>query len=290
MLSSAVDEGALDRYEADDNYTFEQKADGHRRLTYVVDGEVIPLNRSGTRTTLPITMLKVLGSQHLDFAVDGELIGTGRNRRLWLFDMPWVDGLIDSTTPFHQRRAALETLHAQLLLAGGGVEVLPQAATTAAKRWLCQSLKAASAEGIVIKHRDHIYLPGARQRRSPQSMKVKWRKTVDCVVTGLGIDGRDNIGLGVYDRDGTLIDVGEVTAQAGDGPRIKTAFNQADEPFSIVVEVTCLHTTANNRLFQPTMPRLRADKPASHCTVDQVELIRAEKSVFIPTTGRKLYA
>ncbi len=263
MLCSPIEVDSLRNYQGDE-WEWSQKVDGRRVLTELIDGRVTPLNRSGGAADLPAMMSTVLARTLAgmpDLALDGELVGTRGNHELWLFDLPHLDGMIEPASPYHHRRAALEALHG---ITGDELDrfhihLLPVARTLEDKLRLLRGVTESGAEGIVVKHLDHPYRPGDR---SLQSLKAKFVKTIDCVVSALGIDGKRNLGLEVYDPDGTPVNVGEVSALTGDGARCKVGD---------IVAVTYLYATVDRKLYgPPTRPMLRHDKAAAECTSDQL--------------------
>lgn len=126
----------------------------------------------------------------------------------------------------------------------------------AAKRALMQRVERMGGEGIVLKLKTGKYRPGARSR---DQLKVKFRKTCDCVVTARNQGRQANAVLAVYDAAGVLRQVGKCSmigkpdAQPGD-----------------VVEVAYLYATDAQQLYQPSLVRLRPDKAPRDCLLDQL--------------------
>jgi hypothetical protein len=83
-------------------------------------------------------------------------------------------------------------------------------------------------------------------------------KTVDCIVTGVRVEGRDNCHVSLIDGD-QLVEVGSC-AMLGKPPVV----------VGQVVEVRYLYADTNRRLVQPAFLRVRDDKPAVECTIDQL--------------------
>ena len=48
-----------------------------------------------------------------------------------------------------------------------------------------------------------------------------------------------------------------------------------------VVEVQILYVSDDDRLYQPTRPRLRDDKTATECTWDQLEPNKTDKTLIL---------
>lgn len=108
--------------------------------------------------------------------------------------------------PFHARRAALERILGQ----SPRVRLTPQTGALAlARRWF-QSFEGAGLDGVVAKRAEQPYVEGERVM-----VKVKHRRTADCVVGGYRRAKRGGVGsllLGLYDDAGTLDYVGHTSS------------------------------------------------------------------------------
>jgi bifunctional non-homologous end joining protein LigD len=253
MLAGTMDPGDLTMVLTDSNWWAQQKLDGDRVLFHVNDGAVSALNRNGEpRVNLVpknvARQFEIPGT----WVFDGELMSDGT---YWLFDMPVAEPHIDKSHSYEYRHVVLERL-----FAGWGpescVRLLPTARTTAAKRALMERVLAANGEGVIFKD---ISAPYHEGKRSNSMLKVKHTKTADCVVTDVGRDGRANCHVSLYDNRGRLTEVGSV-ATAG-----KPAVAIGD-----VVEVRYLYASEEQRLYQPVLLRVRDDKWATDCTLDQL--------------------
>lgn len=106
--------------------------------------------------------------------------------------------------PLRQRRAALEEATAELR---APLHLTPATTDRAlASEWF-ERFEGAGLDGVVAKDLDGTYQPGRRTQ-----IKVKHRRTADCVVAGYR-PHKDGAGvgsllLGLYDGDGTLHHVG----------------------------------------------------------------------------------
>jgi ATP-dependent DNA ligase len=127
-------------------------------------------------------------------------------------------------------------------------------------------------EGLIAKRVGAVYREGLRSR---DWVKIKRHHEIDCVVTWLGAE-RANMGVGLYDGD-HLVDVAEVGRLTGDGRRCQVGD---------VVTVRCLYASDTNRLIQPTLPRLRTDKTARECTLDQLHAARTNPHLLDEMTVR----
>ena len=144
-------------------------------------------------------------------------------------------------------------------------------------------------EGVMAKRKDSRYEPG---QRSGAWMKIRVQKNCDCVIAGYtpGQGGRGPafgaLLLGLYDGE-KLVPVGKVGTGFSDrlldelmaafAPHV-TGIPQLPgirqnvvwlEPL-FVGEVGYMEVTRDRKLRIPRFIRLRTDKPASACTIDQL--------------------
>jgi ATP-dependent DNA ligase len=243
-------EWAAVRMVNDPDWGLDIKVDG-RRLLVDLNGEPVGYNRAGDRAPIPSGIdqeLQRAGKANLH--LDGELVGT----TLWVFDMvgpsvPDVWGI---------RRLALDNLLLYRWQPDPAfVRAVLWAVDVEGKAALVRRVREEGLEGLIAKRLDSRYEPG---KRSTGWRKLKDVKTVDCVVTRLGVDGKKNMAVALW-RDGELVEVGEVSALTGDGPSALPGD---------VVEVTFLYLGANNRLVQPVTPKIRLDKKPGECTWNQL--------------------
>ncbi len=265
QLAEPIQLADIVRYCEDPQWFNQLKVDGHRRLIEVNDRRVTPFNRRGEKTDLPRPITRRL-SLDGDWIFDGELVGD----ELWLFDLPRAGHLVCPSDPFRKRLDLLESLFEQWG-EDPSVRLLPCYRTHADKVDFVRRALLANVEGIIFRRADGMYHSG---RRTLDLLKAKFWRDVDCVVTGLGIDGKANMSLGVYDGvHPEPIDIGEVTALAADGARCK---------IGDVVTVRYLYFGVNQdkpRLYQPNLPKIRTDKSPRECTIDQ--LVHANKEVVL---------
>jgi ATP-dependent DNA ligase len=188
--------------------------------------------------------------------------------------------------PLEERRAALEQ-H------GNGFRLSPISTDPdEAHEWL-GSLEAAGLDGVVAKRLGMPYLPGSREG----VVKVKQRKTADCVVVGLRWKEKGKriatLLLGLYRKDGGLDYVGScaVGARRHDeiAERVLPLLEGADERgFSepnrwgsggleeaairpeLVVEVAFDKVQGNRFRHGAQLQRFRPDKEPKQCTWREV--------------------
>jgi DNA ligase D-like protein (predicted ligase) len=147
-------------------------------------------------------------------------------------------------------------------------------------------------EGIMAKLKSSRYLPGTR---SPDWMKIKKSLSLDLVVGGY-IPGKGHreptfggLLLGAYDSPGELIYVGRVGSgfskeelveiSRGFQPTQEPPFSEPPSPHpsavrwlvpELVVEVEALELTPDRHLRAPVFLRVREDKNADDCSIDQL--------------------
>ena len=124
--------------------------------------------------------------------------------QLMLFDCLGINGADVADRPLRDRREELERLHAAI----GGSGLLLSPCTTSLETacgWLATS--GGALDGVVAKRLDEPYRQGERAM-----LKVKQRRTADCVVGGFrqAEGGREvaSLLLGLYDEEGRLDHVG----------------------------------------------------------------------------------
>jgi ATP-dependent DNA ligase len=228
----------------EDGYVFEPKWDGFRCLASR-DGDEIELESRHGRPLgryFPELVAALADVDSDPWTIDGEIVlavdgrfdfqalmgrlhpAESRVRELAArrpasfvaFDLPEVAGESLCAVGFGQRRRRLEEL-----LAGVKPPLYLTAATDdrrAAARWL-EQFRGGGIDGVVAKHRDLPYKPGARTM-----LKVKHARTADCVVGGVrlvleaGPAGElarvaeppqvASLLLGLYDQGGALEHIG----------------------------------------------------------------------------------
>jgi ATP-dependent DNA ligase len=196
--------------------------------------------------------------------------------------------------PFCERSAAL----ADLMRSAGDSDDLQLTPSTrrraTAERWLKGGK--AYLDGVVAKRLDLPYLPGERAM-----LKVKRRKTADCVVGGFRYETKGHLVgsllLGLYDADGLLHHVGYTSSLSaeekpaltrkleklvkppgftGDAPggpsRWSTQRTAEWQPLApkLVVEVRYDHVTADRFRHGTKLVRWRPDKSPRQCTFEQL--------------------
>ena len=303
-------------------WQYEPKFDGFRCLAFK-DGRDIDLrSKSGQpfNRYFPEVEAMLSGLTGNLLALDGELIvpvgealsfdalqarlhpAASRVRRLasetpaqfMLFDCLQIGSIALAEAPLSDRRAALESFFAS---ESSPALLLSPYTTDAheAARWLAES--GGALDGIVAKRRDAAYQPGERAM-----LKVKVRRTADCVVGGYRLDSAGaavaSLLLGLFDAAGALHHVGFTSAIAADQRPALTRRLQAlagDSPFTgrapgapsrwnsgksaewrpvrpeLVVEVGYDQVTGERFRHGTALLRFRPDKSPEQCRMDQLE-------------------
>lgn len=252
----------LPAYVTDPAWVLQQKCDGVRAQLVCVDGER-PWFRNGTGGELANsaalgTARQVLARMgaHLGMGltIDGEIV----DGAFWAFDLI-VDGGERQTLA--DRLDTLRIWHHALVRQGLAdlVRLLPTARTLDDKQRLAEAVLTQGGEGWIAKRVDGGYDWG---QRVTHSVKLKVTSTVDVVVTGVGRDGKASVDLGLYDDGGQCVSVGRASTIGKGNPQVGD-----------VLEVRYLYAGANGRLVQPTILRVRTDKPAHACSTDQLRMV-----------------
>jgi ATP-dependent DNA ligase len=215
------------------DWQYEPKWDGFRGVLENDGGELALWSRNGRPLLRYFPELRALGEllpPHS--ALDGEIViardgrlefdlmqmrlhpAESRVKRLAAempaefvaFDVLLWDGEPVHELPLEQRRARLEALE--------GFRISPATRDEAAARAWLSSLEAAGLDGVVGKRLGLPYMPGSREA----VVKVKQRKTADCVVVGVRWKAKPTqlatLLLGLYREDGGIDYVGSAAVGA----------------------------------------------------------------------------
>lgn len=262
LAHSVTDNSHAIRLCTNNDWYVEPKVDGERRLI-TVEGEYLrSYNRNGERANalLPSNIADWFDPFSGDWAFDGELLGDGR---FVVFDLVHANEMITEQTPYFQRRAALEAVHAKAFGDSNSILLSPIGRTSEEKVALCRKIAEAHGEGMMFKHIDGAYSVGKRSRKM---LKFKYVKTVDCIVGEKYRDGKLSCSVSLLDREThELVDVGSVAMTQ----KRLDAIERGD-----VMEVRYLYVNDIDtapRLYQTAFMRMRTDKEATSCWLDQLE-------------------
>jgi bifunctional non-homologous end joining protein LigD len=304
-------------------WLFEIKWDGYRAVAFIEDGRVRLVSRSQNDLTAQFAELGTLPQfvKAERAVLDGEIVALddeGRpsfslmqqrtgfqpgKRRLprrqgvpviyYAFDLLYLDG-------FDLRRVALERrklLLQERIVSGGVIQFSDHYAEKGLD--LFEAAKQRGLEGIVAKKRGGAY----QEKRSSDWLKIKITQRQECVIGGYTDPegSREYFGalvLGLYDREGRLIHVGQV-GTGFDQKTLKEIFARLQplktkrNPFygeigglrkvqfvrpELVAEIKFsewTHETAEGgmKLRAPVFMGLRADKTAAECRLEEAVAI-----------------
>jgi bifunctional non-homologous end joining protein LigD len=189
------------------------------------------------------------------------------------FDILDLEGRDLRRLPLSERR----TLLLETVKEKGNLQTIPSTENGEA---LWNVVTARGLEGVMAKKKDSIYITG----RSRAWLKIKLEKTVDCVIVGYATKTREiaSLALGLY--DGAAL---TYTGQVGTGfsesllDRLNKELVRASNDVALpkyvhpvvpdkVGVVRYLEYTKDGRLRAAVFLRIRDDKSARECTIDQV--------------------
>lgn len=262
------------RFVEDPNYVAQQKMDGMRVMAHWDPDEPWkmeftqrrgePVKSTAALPHLPALsydLAHIVARNGSDYPVtlDGELMqATGEYH---LFD------LYRPLTPYMDRLEELRRLMQVGRLENYPFKVLPTAYTEESKLALYESVELRGGEGVIFRHREQEYLPGAVSR---MDAKFKFVKSADVVVMdwkrGKSPKGSPtgSCSFGVYSPEGELVQVGNCSL-----------IGRPEVAVGDVIEVNYLYWTGE-ALVQPRMFRKREDKQAAECTLAQFSEYRKE--------------
>lgn len=292
MLAHMGDQSLLDNQ----NYIFEPKLDGVRALCFVSDNKLTFISRNDIDLTTRYPELQC-GSKIkvTDCILDGEIIAydqhgvtkfsllqQGTSPVYVVFDILMLNGESLIYKPLLERKQFLE----HLVINSPCIEKI--FFTTKGKD-LWHLMEQQHAEGVIAKDPESLYRPGVRTRAW---LKIKFHQSADCVIIGYTTQKRSmsSLALGLYDKQHNLHYIGKV----GTGFNEKTikalttflykielekmpSYAPAEirdvvwvKPL-VVGEIKYAEVTRDRRLRSPVFMRVRFDKDAKDCFLDQLK-------------------
>lgn len=267
----------LEQMAGDDSVCFEQKVDGTRALILLHErDEPVVVNRHGApmkhAATLPVLpqILKALPRGHGTTVLDCEVMWA--EGFLLVFDMPYAEWPLSPRTgfetPYGERREALERWY-RIVEDREMIRLVGHARTTEDKKGLAQAVQRMNGEGVMVKHLASPYMPGSRVSHS---LKVKFTKTADVIVTGIsrGVSPDTGAPLGSITFGVLHDDVPGFDVTVGFGLQGScSAIGRPDVVPGDVIEVEYLAYMAGGGLREPRMVRVREDKTLADCRMSQ---------------------
>ena len=249
-------------------WVFERKFDGIRLLAFKNGNDVNLFSRNQLPQELPEVARAVAALPAENLILDGEMTWHTAERRFYVFDIIWLNGVDLRALPLERRREYLEKLPLKSPLAL--VERLD-----AARPW--EQACAEGWEGVIAKRLGSVY----ESRRSPAWLKMKCEVTQTFVVGGFTDPQGTRVGLGAllvgHFQDNELLFAGKVGTgfdskllrdlrqrldrleiasspfTSGKGlPRIRAHWVRPE----IAVEVGFIEWTVHNKLRHPRLLRV----------------------------------
>ena len=208
MLAEPIDIDDLGIYLLDDGWWTQRKADGHRLLVEVTDGQIKVWNRQGMTKSSGVTHAILAQFEEFDaghWVFDGELV----DGRLLLFDLPQAGSIVTPITHFEDRYLTLSTLMEQWHPDPAHVQLLSCGRTTEEKVTMFETAQNEHGEGLILRLRSGVYQTGRR----PQLRKAKFTKDGDFIVINTKQDGHNNVVLALLDpANDRVVEVGRASA------------------------------------------------------------------------------
>ena len=252
LLTEITEREAL-RYVNDDNYGCEEKHNGERKIVYKTASGISTTNRDGEPSThlLPVHVINALRNHPLPtFTIDIEF----EKGVVVVLDVLNLGGLEFSGQRYSKRKeAAIMAFENRSPL----VKVAKTITGKAAKAAFILEKKAEKAEGVCFKKLDAPYKSG----KNGQHLKLKFWKSLDCVVTAPNAEGHNSVEVSLYNKQGKLQRICGVSLNGKEAVRIGD-----------VIEIDYLYGTAKLEVVQPNLVRVRDDKKPHQCTIDQIQV------------------
>jgi len=261
-----------DRFTGDD-WLFERKFDGIRLLAYKRGSEVTLYSRNRLLQDIPAIEKAIAAMPAKELILDGE-VTWDRHSGYHIFDILWLDGESTTDLPLEERRALLAKLTFKEPLQR--VELLDDK-----EPW--ERARRQGWEGVIAKRRGSPY----EHRRSKHWLKMKIEASQELVVGGFTDPQGARVGLGAllvgYYAADDLVFAGKIgtgfdTKLLLDLRRRLDALEIEKTPFTvakglprlgahwvrpeIVVQVSFIEWTGNNKLRHPRLIGVRFDKSA----------------------------
>jgi bifunctional non-homologous end joining protein LigD len=254
------------------DYIFEPKLDGYRALCFISENDVKIISRNKVDMTEDFRFDFKIDSGSV--VLDGEIIAydengkvsfsdvkKSKNVQFIVFDILERDGKDLRGFPLERRKKILD----KVLTETKSVKVI---VFTEDGNKLLDFVKEKNLEGIVAKRKNSRYV-GAR---SDSWVKVKFSKTIECVVLGFNSKNRklSSLNLGLFDDRNQLVDVGAVGSGFSEKD-LDELLSRIDKNERFVVEVKYHEFTPDKKLRAAVFQKIRDDKSPEECTFEQVE-------------------
>lgn len=292
MLASLGDESYLRKSE----YIFEPKLDGYRALCEKRKGRLRFVSRNGIDISSKYPELQEIKENiKEDCILDGEIViynkkgipdfnllqrreleKEGPKANYIVFDILEANGKDVTSKKLLQRRVIFEKLVSEK----GRLAI---SVSTRDGKALCEEMKKREMEGVMAKREESKYV----QKRSKDWIKIKFTKTIECVILGYTSEKRkiSSLALGLYDDD-RLIYIGKVGTGFSESTIDMLKDTLEDIKYSPVehkdkniqwvkpehvAEISYHEMTSSNALRAPSFIGVRKDKKPQECTLRDQE-------------------
>lgn len=265
----------INRRNFDITHRYPEIASSLKKLkgSMVLDGEIVVLNEKG----IPDFYL-LSEREHTDNKLRIELLSKTYPAKYVVFDILTINGKKLLNVPLVERKKILE----KVVKEGNNLEVCMYTENGVE---LFEVVKKMKMEGVMGKVKNSFYFPGERR---DCWLKIKFTKTMDCVICGLteGKGKREKLFgalvLGCY-SDGKLKYVGKCGTGFGEKEmeEIKKSVKPGKCPFEekprlenvfwvkpeLVCEVRYMNLSRKKIMRAPSFLRLRYNKPPEECEI-----------------------
>lgn len=255
QLPNPIEEDELAGFIDDPRWILQEKSDGERRMIRKDAAGIVGINRKGLTVALPASLEAAAAAIADDFVIDGEVMGD----RLVAFDILFHYETDTRGLPYGERLELLASIVADAAGSGPGNEITlpPCGRSSTEKKALLDALRAANAEGVVLKRLDAPYVAG-RPASAGSQLKFKFYATLSAIV--VKVNDKRSVAVGLVDG-ASSVPVGNVTVPPN-----------FDMPApGQVVEIRYLYAYKGGSLYQPTYLGPRGDIDPDECDIGQLK-------------------
>lgn len=234
---------------SDDDWIMQEKHDGWRTMVKKEGDEIFGSNKKGLKIALPQSLVDKVSVLSDNVLFDGELIG----ETYYIFDLLELGEKNLRTESVMSRLKTLNTISQVNAM------VTPTFITSEEKTKKLEELKLAKKEGVVFKKKDATYVPG-RPASLGNQLKYKFMEESTMIVVSHH-EAKRSIGVGVFDEDGKLVNLGNVTIYP----------NQDIPPIGAIVEIRYMHCFEGGSIYVSSFKHLRPDQDKSDCKLSQIK-------------------
>jgi ATP-dependent DNA ligase len=258
-LLTEITTGEAQRFIADDNYGCEEKHNGERRTICKDASGIRNFNREGNPgKALPAHVINALMSHPLpQFIIDAEY----EKGIVVVLDVLVIGEDNLTTTPYSERkRIAHKHFENHSIL----IKVCKTVTGNRAKAAFVLEKMEEVAEGVCFKKLDAVFIQG----KNGQHKKLKFWKSLDCVVIGPSRHDHNSVEVGLYDYS-VMLATGKPLLRRICGVSLN---GKPSVKIGDTLEIDYLYGTKRLEVVQPNLVRVRDDKRPEQCTIDQIQI------------------